>query len=572
MNKSQFPFNLPTIGPMGVVHSGSFTGMTPVQQAAMLQQEQQMMDALSSPFDADIEQEFAKGGSIPERYKNMGFSKVGVKKKSTRPGKKWMVLAKKGDQYKVVHGGDSKMKDFSQHGSEKRKDRFWDRMGGKDSAKANDQFSPLYWHKKFGTWQQGGQTFNEDSQDFYAAGGGIDNPGFRALPPAVQQNIIANMASGGENKPTNPELWSRAKAAAKAKYDVYPSAYANGYAAKWYKQHGGGWRKAEYGAEMYMDGGQPCFECGGRVKYADGGWIQNAVDRMKAKGTVGSFTEQAKRAGFDSALAYAKHIKKNPGNVSDTTKKRAQFVLNTNQAAYGKQVPMYQGLGPSQVSSTSGMGNIFMQDLNNPFEAPVFQPAPQQAAAQPSTNSPIAASYFSRIPTTSGMGNIYFQDLQTEDLLNNPYGAYQKNVEATLNTNPNQEQTTQAEEKEKGNWWKTWGPTVEDMGLSALQGIARGVNNRRLEPWFNRQTAADNTFEAMNQGIADRGDYDVNYGSFRPDQMGFKNDAMYWNPNINVARTPMFAQEGGNLAIADEDILAELERLGVPFEIVDDNG
>ncbi len=47
----------------------------------------------------------------------------------------------------------------------------------------------------------------------------------------------------GENKPTNPSLWSRAKAAAKSKYKVYPSAYANGFAAKWYKKHGGGWKK-----------------------------------------------------------------------------------------------------------------------------------------------------------------------------------------------------------------------------------------------------------------------------------------------------------------------------------------
>ena len=38
-----------------------------------------------------------------------------------------------------------------------------------------------------------------------------------------------------ENKPTNPKLWSRAKALAKSKFDVYPSAYANGWAAKWYK-------------------------------------------------------------------------------------------------------------------------------------------------------------------------------------------------------------------------------------------------------------------------------------------------------------------------------------------------
>lgn len=101
--------------------------------------------------------EYAEGGGIPERYKNMGFTKVGAKKQSTRPGKKWMVLAKKGDQYKVVHGGWKGMQDFKQHHSEQRRKNFWSRMGGKNSSKATDPFSPLYWHKRFGTWQQGGQ-------------------------------------------------------------------------------------------------------------------------------------------------------------------------------------------------------------------------------------------------------------------------------------------------------------------------------------------------------------------------------------------------------------------------------
>lgn len=109
-------------------------------------------------------EEYAEGGTIPERYKNDGFTKVGVKRQSTRPGKKWMVLAKKGDQYKVVHGGDDNMKDFSQHGSEDRKENFWNRMGGRDSAKANDPFSPLYWHKKFGTWQEGGEMMDEQME------------------------------------------------------------------------------------------------------------------------------------------------------------------------------------------------------------------------------------------------------------------------------------------------------------------------------------------------------------------------------------------------------------------------
>jgi Fe-Mn family superoxide dismutase len=47
---------------------------------------------------------------------------------------------------------------------------------------------------------------------------------------------------GEKRTPTNPKLWSRAKAAAKEKFDVYPSAYANGWAVQWYGKRGGGWR------------------------------------------------------------------------------------------------------------------------------------------------------------------------------------------------------------------------------------------------------------------------------------------------------------------------------------------
>ena len=46
-------------------------------------------------------------------------------------------------------------------------------------------------------------------------------------------------------KPTNPALWARAKSAARSKFDVYPSAYANAWAARWYKSKGGGWRMSE---------------------------------------------------------------------------------------------------------------------------------------------------------------------------------------------------------------------------------------------------------------------------------------------------------------------------------------
>jgi hypothetical protein len=44
--------------------------------------------------------------------------------------------------------------------------------------------------------------------------------------------------------PTNKNLWSQCIAEAKRKYDVFPSAYSSGYAAKIYKQKGGKWKVA----------------------------------------------------------------------------------------------------------------------------------------------------------------------------------------------------------------------------------------------------------------------------------------------------------------------------------------
>ena len=52
----------------------------------------------------------------------------------------------------------------------------------------------------------------------------------------------ADMAA---SKPNNAALWSRVKAEAKKKFKVYPSAYANAWAAKEYKSRGGTWSGAD---------------------------------------------------------------------------------------------------------------------------------------------------------------------------------------------------------------------------------------------------------------------------------------------------------------------------------------
>jgi hypothetical protein len=48
-----------------------------------------------------------------------------------------------------------------------------------------------------------------------------------------------------KNTPTNPKLWASSLAWARSKYDVCPSAYCNGAAAKHYKSKGGSWRKTK---------------------------------------------------------------------------------------------------------------------------------------------------------------------------------------------------------------------------------------------------------------------------------------------------------------------------------------
>jgi len=42
--------------------------------------------------------------------------------------------------------------------------------------------------------------------------------------------------------PTNPKLYASVKAAAKRKFKVYPSAYANGWLVREYKKRGGGYK------------------------------------------------------------------------------------------------------------------------------------------------------------------------------------------------------------------------------------------------------------------------------------------------------------------------------------------
>ena len=118
-----------------------------------------------------------------------------------------------------------------------------------------------------------------------------DRPGKGGAPVMVSTEskiTFSNLREGlliEKNEPTNPELWSRAKSLARSKFDVYPSAYANGWAAKWYKKRGGSWRIKE--DACCTDCGdmngitEEIFESTGNELYEDWGEIEEENEGKK---------------------------------------------------------------------------------------------------------------------------------------------------------------------------------------------------------------------------------------------------------------------------------------------------
>jgi len=95
-----------------------------------------------------------------------------------------------------------------------------------------------------------------DAFAFYLSmsiGGSFGNR-LMSLKESIEESLIEEGEKLDEkNVPTNPSKWSYYKAQAKKKFDVYPSAYANGWAAKQYKKAGGGWKSESVNEELRPD-------------------------------------------------------------------------------------------------------------------------------------------------------------------------------------------------------------------------------------------------------------------------------------------------------------------------------
>ena len=83
-------------------------------------------------------------------------------------------------------------------------------------------------------------TISKDDMEKLHKDGEVDVDGVYKISYEEQLNLFLE-----KNVPTDKSKWSYYKSQAKKKFDVYPSAYANAWAAKQYKAAGGGWRKSK---------------------------------------------------------------------------------------------------------------------------------------------------------------------------------------------------------------------------------------------------------------------------------------------------------------------------------------
>lgn len=90
---------------------------------------------------------------------------------------------------------------------------------------------------KAGDAKKGGEQKKGQKPTFVKTGASKNENMKKKLTLEEKMNLFLE-----RNCPTDPSKWSASKSAAKKKFDVYPSAYANGWAAKNYKSKGGGWK------------------------------------------------------------------------------------------------------------------------------------------------------------------------------------------------------------------------------------------------------------------------------------------------------------------------------------------
>lgn len=224
--------------------------------------------------------------------------------KSDRPEKKMMVLAKKGDEVRLIHFGQKGYK--HNYSAEGKKDYLSRSAGIRDKSgnlTKDDKFSANYWARKV-LWPKG------------KTGEGHSGPikTSAVLPSFFDE--LEKIAEEGTATKSNPSLWERMKAKATAKMGGKHSARAMQLATKLYKDAGGGYK-----------GKKPSSSSNKMVKWTKQDWQTRPGTPERAERSDGSTARYLPKKKWES-------LSKKEQVATDRKKLRAseQFVSNTPAA------------------------------------------------------------------------------------------------------------------------------------------------------------------------------------------------------------------------------------------------
>lgn len=163
--------------------------------------------------------------------------------------------------------------------------------------------------------------------------------------PVKTIGLLFKLASkqSPHNAPDNPGLWSQAISEAKKRFTVYPSAYANGWAAKWYKERGGGWHKEKEASVARKDvghGGLDEWFSGhgkdkGQAQWGD--WVSiSPVRKQLQSGRVVEPGDIVGQCGISGSPDWRQYTKGGQDPLKCMPRKKAEAMSKEQRAALAK--------------------------------------------------------------------------------------------------------------------------------------------------------------------------------------------------------------------------------------------
>lgn len=167
---------------------------------------------------------------------------------------------------------------------------------------------------------------------------GMKKKGNKMVPNCVKEEDLQE-----KNKPTNPKLWAKWKSKAKAKFDVYPSAYANGWAAKGYKSEGGGWKtvseERDHEYSMVRSQLSTIMNAAKRLK-----------EKMKGEGNVEAWVQSKITKASDYLDSAADYVDSGEMNVENITFTAFRESIDKSKMKCNK--PKAQAVGDSKTGKS----------------------------------------------------------------------------------------------------------------------------------------------------------------------------------------------------------------------------